>query len=135
MPGMRCDSYNPKSDRADNAILTPEARGWQRMITYNVQPIKHHTTFSMNRLPFPFLITRLVAAFEVVPSPKVEYLIIPGKDRDCPFGDWRGEKKKARKGDIAQPPPPPPPPIHEPQAPPPAVAATSSSTTPASDPF
>ncbi|MED6121907.1 hypothetical protein PIB30_034670 [Stylosanthes scabra] len=77
MPGMRWDSYNPKSDRVDNAILTPEARGWQRMI--------------------------------------------------------RGEKKKARKGDIAQPPPPIPPPIHEPQAPPPAAA--SSSTALAFNPF
>ncbi|MED6161142.1 hypothetical protein PIB30_057934 [Stylosanthes scabra] len=131
------------------------------------QPIKHHTTFSMNmalliytlinggkinlariildymyhaamgpsdqRLPFPLLITGFAAAFEVVPSPEDEYLTKPGKDHDCPFGDWRGEKKKAHKGDIAQPPPPPIPPlIHEPQAPPPSAA--SSSTAPASDP-
>ncbi|MED6186559.1 hypothetical protein PIB30_067866 [Stylosanthes scabra] len=132
MPGMRWDSYNPKSDRVDNAILTPEARGWQRIIACIVHPIKHHTTFSMNmallfytlinggeinlawmirdfmyhadvgasdqQLPFPLLITKLAAACDVVPSPEDEYLDIPEKDRDCPFGDWRCEKRKARKG-------------------------------------
>ncbi|MED6162462.1 hypothetical protein PIB30_070692 [Stylosanthes scabra] len=173
MHGMRWDSYNPKSDRVNNASFTPEARGWQRMIVCNMQPnmqpIKHHTTFSMNmallidtlitggrinltriirdfmyhaamgasnqRLPFPFLITRLAAACEVVPSSEDKYLTIPGEDRDCPFGDRRGEKKKGHKGDIAQPPPPIPPPIHEPQAPPLTATAASSSTAPAPDPF
>ncbi|MED6141123.1 hypothetical protein PIB30_100192 [Stylosanthes scabra] len=127
MPGMRWDSYNPKSDRVDNAILISEARGWQQMIVCNVQPIRHHTTFSMNmalliftmmagrrihltriicnfmyhaavglsdqRLPFPPLITRLAAAFKVAPSPEDEYLTIPGKDHDCPFGA-RGVKRR-----------------------------------------
>ncbi|MED6122486.1 hypothetical protein PIB30_040311 [Stylosanthes scabra] len=88
---------------------------------------------SDKRLPFPLLITKLAATFDVAPSPEDEYLTIPGKDRDFPFGDWRGEKKKARKGDIAQPPPPMPPPIDEAQVPPPAAA--SSSTAPAADPF
>ncbi|MED6122487.1 hypothetical protein PIB30_040312 [Stylosanthes scabra] len=36
MPGMRWDSYNPKFDIVDNAILIPEARGWQRMIVCNM---------------------------------------------------------------------------------------------------
>ncbi|MED6195956.1 hypothetical protein PIB30_042704 [Stylosanthes scabra] len=90
---------------------------------------------SDQRLPFPLLITRLAAAFDVVPSPEDEYLDIPEKDRDCPFGDGKGEKRKARKGDIVQPPTPIPPPIHEPQAPPQTIAAASSSTAPAADPF
>ncbi|MED6113641.1 hypothetical protein PIB30_072776 [Stylosanthes scabra] len=144
------------------AILTPEAQGWQRMIVCNMQPIRHHTTFSMNmalliytpmvgrriyltyimrdfmyhategpsdqRLPFPVLITRLSAAFEVALSPEDEYLTILGKDRDCPFGDCRGEKKKARKCDIEQPPPPLiPSPLGHPQFPqnPPPTLATN----------
>ncbi|MED6187252.1 hypothetical protein PIB30_074668 [Stylosanthes scabra] len=48
MLGMRWDSYKPKSRRVDNAILTPQARGWQKMIVSNMQPLTHHTTFSMN---------------------------------------------------------------------------------------
>ncbi|MED6176896.1 hypothetical protein PIB30_092741 [Stylosanthes scabra] len=28
LPGMRWDSYKPKSGRVNNAILTPQARGW-----------------------------------------------------------------------------------------------------------
>ncbi|MED6213433.1 hypothetical protein PIB30_093274 [Stylosanthes scabra] len=36
LPRMRWDSYKPKSGRVDNAILTPQARGWQKMIVSNI---------------------------------------------------------------------------------------------------
>ncbi|MED6224031.1 hypothetical protein PIB30_079852 [Stylosanthes scabra] len=127
---MRWDSYKPKFGRVDNAILTPQARGWQKMIVSNVQPLKHHTTFSINmailiftlmndgqihlgriinnsiyhastgasdqRLSFPVLISRMAAENEVPTFPEDQYIVIEGKDRFCPFGDWQGEKK-ARK--------------------------------------
>ncbi|MED6138778.1 hypothetical protein PIB30_077763 [Stylosanthes scabra] len=81
MPGMRWDSYNPKSERVDNAILTPEARRWQQMIVL-ISDYAFHCS--------------LATAFDVVPSLEDEYMDIPARDRDCPFGDWRDEKK-ARK--------------------------------------
>ncbi|MED6112894.1 hypothetical protein PIB30_065951 [Stylosanthes scabra] len=144
------DSYKPKFGRVDNAILTPKARGWQKMIVSNVQPLKHHTTFSINmailiftlmndgqihlgriinnsmyhastgasdqRLPSPVLISRMAAENEVPTFSEDQYIVIEGKDRFFPFGDWQGEKKEARNGDIPQPPPAPiPPPITQTQ--------------------
>ncbi|MED6198754.1 hypothetical protein PIB30_069565 [Stylosanthes scabra] len=47
-PGMRWDTYNPKSDRVDNGILTTNARGWLKMIICNLQPLMHETTISMD---------------------------------------------------------------------------------------
>ncbi|MED6153109.1 hypothetical protein PIB30_098431 [Stylosanthes scabra] len=47
-PGMRWDTYNPKSDRVDNGILTANARGWLTMIICNLQPLRYETTFSMD---------------------------------------------------------------------------------------
>ncbi|MED6190986.1 hypothetical protein PIB30_111453, partial [Stylosanthes scabra] len=41
LPEMRWDSYKPKSGRVDNAILTPQARGWQKMIVSNIQWLKY----------------------------------------------------------------------------------------------
>ncbi|MED6207236.1 hypothetical protein PIB30_033930 [Stylosanthes scabra] len=46
-PGMQWDAYKPKSDRVDNRILTTHARGWLKMIVYNLQSLRHETTFSM----------------------------------------------------------------------------------------
>ncbi|MED6199852.1 hypothetical protein PIB30_079736 [Stylosanthes scabra] len=117
LPGMRWDSYKPKSGRVDNAILTPLARGWQKMIVSNVQ---HHKWYkhgaSDQRLPFSVLISRMAAENEVPTFPEDQYIFIEGKDMFCSFGDWQGEKKKARKGDIPQPPRAPiPPPISQTQ--------------------
>ncbi|MED6153203.1 hypothetical protein PIB30_099441, partial [Stylosanthes scabra] len=58
----------------------------------------------------------MAATFYVTTSPDDEYIIIEGKDRFFPFGDWCGEKKKARKFDVAPPLPPRiPPSISDPQ--------------------
>ncbi|MED6163575.1 hypothetical protein PIB30_081308 [Stylosanthes scabra] len=93
------------------------------------------------RLPLPILITRLAVAYEVGPFPEDEYLDILSKDTDCPFGDSKGEKRKARKAKIPRPSPPSiSPPLvhpHSPQAQPSALASDipTSSTTQPLDPF
>ncbi|MED6175168.1 hypothetical protein PIB30_075804 [Stylosanthes scabra] len=46
--GMWWDTYNPKSDRVDNGILTTNARGWLKMIICNLQPLRHETTINMD---------------------------------------------------------------------------------------
>ncbi|MED6159286.1 hypothetical protein PIB30_040891 [Stylosanthes scabra] len=168
---MRWDYFKPKSKKVNNAILTDKARGWQRLIVCNLQPMTHQTTSSMEqalliytmmsggllhlsrimcdfmyhaskgprdqRLPFPVLITRLATANGFAPSPEDEYLDIPAKDRDCPFGKSKGEKRKPRQAEIQYPSPPPIPPRlvhpHSPQAQPSAPASdipTSSTTQP-----
>ncbi|MED6224474.1 hypothetical protein PIB30_084451, partial [Stylosanthes scabra] len=61
----------------------------------------HATTgASDQRLRFPVLISRMAVANEVPMFPEDRYIVIEGKDRFCPFGDWQSDKKKARKGDI-----------------------------------
>ncbi|MED6187011.1 hypothetical protein PIB30_072334 [Stylosanthes scabra] len=47
-PGMRWDTYNPKSDTVDNGILTTNARRWLKMIICNLQQLRHETTISMD---------------------------------------------------------------------------------------
>ncbi|MED6139458.1 hypothetical protein PIB30_084053 [Stylosanthes scabra] len=46
-----------------------------------------------------------------------EYLNISENAIYCPFGDWKGESRKARKADIEQPPPPLSPPFGHPKVP------------------
>ncbi|MED6213432.1 hypothetical protein PIB30_093273 [Stylosanthes scabra] len=86
----------------------------------------HATTgASDQRLPFPVLISRMAVANEVPTFFEDQYIIIEGKDRFCLFGDWKGEKKKARKGNLTQPPPAPiPPPISQPRSQPASSSAT-----------
>ncbi|MED6125512.1 hypothetical protein PIB30_069166 [Stylosanthes scabra] len=111
LPRMRWDSYKPKYGRINNAILTPQARGpihLGRIINNSM----YHATIgaSDQRLPFLVLILRMAVASGVPTFPEDQYIVIEGKDRFCPFGDWQGEKKKVWKGDIPQPPPAPIPP-------------------------
>ncbi|MED6210635.1 hypothetical protein PIB30_066048 [Stylosanthes scabra] len=137
-PGMRWDSYRPKSHKVDNGILTPQARGWQRLIVYNIHPIHHHTTFSME---IALLIYTLMARGRIhlthIMCNFMHHVTTGDSDQRLPFltlisklaaAYGKGEKRnKARKTDIPQPPPPPiPSPLGHPpssQVPPSAPAA------------
>ncbi|MED6223407.1 hypothetical protein PIB30_073671 [Stylosanthes scabra] len=131
LPGMRWDSYKPKSGRVDNAILTPQARGWQKMIVCNVQPLKHHTTFSMNMALLiytlmeggPIHLSRIVNN-SISCHNRCKRSVVTLSGPDLEDGSCKAKKKKARKGDIPQPPPAPiPPPISHPRSQPASSSA------------
>ncbi|MED6165340.1 hypothetical protein PIB30_098637, partial [Stylosanthes scabra] len=130
---MRWDTYNPKSDRVENGILTANSRGWLKMIICNLQLLRHETTFSMEtamllytlmrdgRIHLSRILNKSVyqatsAAQEIPTYPEDQIIIVLRKEKFCPFADWQQVKKKARKADLPQANPLPIlPPIHEPQ--------------------
>ncbi|MED6138546.1 hypothetical protein PIB30_075182 [Stylosanthes scabra] len=107
---------NPADDtiperKLDNAILNAQATSWHKLVIANVDPKQHGTTFDLNHA---FLIYMLMTK-GVVNLPWIMRDVLlkhpMGNSREqdmfCPYGDWKGEQPKVRRGRVIPPPRPP----------------------------
>ncbi|MED6150403.1 hypothetical protein PIB30_071911 [Stylosanthes scabra] len=62
--------------------------------------LKRPTGNSSNLLPYPIFISRMAIQHKVPEFPREEIYHIREQDMYCPYGDWKGEQPKVRRGRI-----------------------------------
>ncbi|MED6176492.1 hypothetical protein PIB30_088691 [Stylosanthes scabra] len=90
-----------------NAILNAQATTWHKLIIANVDPKQHGTTFDLNHAILIYML--MTEGVVHLPHNMRDVLLkrLMGnseQDMFCPYGDWKGEQPKVRRGKVIPPP-------------------------------